>query len=66
MASVSWPACSNSETAGATLRTYTLAPPLTRGLIRLSWILCQILEKINVFNTHYLALIRPNEPHIFA
>jgi SAM-dependent methyltransferase len=44
----------------------TLAPPLTRGLIRLSWILCQILEKINVFNTHYLALIRPNEPHIFA
>ena len=38
-------------------RRITLAPPLTRRLIHLSWILCQALEKITLFNTHYLALI---------
>ncbi|MBC7185755.1 MAG: class I SAM-dependent methyltransferase [Calditrichaeota bacterium] len=36
----------------------TLAPPVTRKLIVLSWIICAILEKIVFLNTHYFAIIR--------
>jgi ubiquinone/menaquinone biosynthesis C-methylase UbiE len=37
----------------------TLAPPITRKLVRTSWLMCYLLEKMRVFNTHYLAAIRP-------
>ena len=36
----------------------TLAPPITRRLVRLSWLLCYVLEKSVLLNTHYLAVIR--------
>jgi ubiquinone/menaquinone biosynthesis C-methylase UbiE len=35
----------------------TLAPPLARKLVRLSWVSALILEKLTIFNTHYLAII---------
>ncbi len=46
---------------GCCIRLYkvTLAPPLVRRLIGVSWIVCALLEKIKVFNTHYLAAIHP-------
>jgi ubiquinone/menaquinone biosynthesis C-methylase UbiE len=37
----------------------TLAPPLTRRLISISWGFCLLLEKMRIFNTHYLAAIQP-------
>ena len=37
----------------------TLAPPIARKLVPLSWGLCLFLESLKVFNTHYLACIRP-------
>lgn len=37
----------------------TLAPPIARRLAPLSWGLCLFLESLKVFNTHYLAAIRP-------
>jgi len=37
----------------------TLAPPLARKLVPFSWGLAYLLEKLRVFNTHYLAVIRP-------
>lgn len=40
----------------------TLAPPITRRLISLSWSLCHVLEKLVVLNTHYLAVIRKRPP----
>ena len=36
----------------------TLAPPIARLLVPISWILCELLEKIRIFNTHYLAVIK--------
>lgn len=36
----------------------TLAPPITRRFVGLSWLLCAALEKLSVFNTHYLAVMR--------
>jgi SAM-dependent methyltransferase len=36
----------------------TLAPPLARRLVPLSWTLAEVLEKLRVLNTHYLAVIR--------
>lgn len=41
------------------LRRVTLAPPLARRLVGISWTLCSLLEKLKVFNSHYLATIRP-------
>lgn len=35
----------------------TLAPPLARRLVPFSWLLCAGLEKLKVFNTHYLVAI---------
>ncbi len=35
----------------------TLAPPITRYAERLSWILCEMLEKIVFFRSHYLVVI---------
>lgn len=37
----------------------TLAPPLTRRLVSGSWLLCELLEKLRLFNSHYLVVIRP-------
>ena len=35
----------------------TLAPPLARRLVPLSWIASLLLEKLKVFNSHYLGVI---------
>ena len=40
-------------------RRITLAPPITRKLIQLSWFLCCVLEQLRIFNTHYLVVARP-------
>jgi SAM-dependent methyltransferase len=40
-------------------RRITLAPPLARRLVPLSWLLAALLEKLRLFNTHYLVAIRP-------
>jgi ubiquinone/menaquinone biosynthesis C-methylase UbiE len=42
-----------------TFQKITLAPPLTRGLVQYSWIVCLLLEKLKIFNSHYLVAIRP-------
>ena len=47
-----FPACS------VQLHRITLAPPIARRLVPLTWIGSLMLEKLVVFNTHYLALIR--------
>lgn len=41
-----------------TLRRITLAPPLVRLIAPYSWSLCYALEKLKLFDTHYLGLIR--------
>jgi ubiquinone/menaquinone biosynthesis C-methylase UbiE len=38
----------------------TLAPPIVRRLVGTSRLLCQVLEKLTVLNTHYLVAIRPS------
>ncbi len=40
-------------------RRITLAPPVARLLAPHSWLGCYLLESLRVFNTHYLAIIRP-------
>jgi hypothetical protein len=35
----------------------TLAPPLARRLVPLSWTLALLLEKLRLFNSHYLVAI---------
>jgi hypothetical protein len=37
----------------------TLAPPIARKLVPLSWGLGLFLEGLKLFNSHYLAAIRP-------
>ena len=39
-------------------RRITLAPPLTRRLIQVSRVLCELLEGLRTFNSHYLIAIR--------
>lgn len=39
----------------------TLAPPVARLLAPYSWLTCYLLERLRVFNTHYLASIRPEK-----
>lgn len=39
------------------LKRITLAPPVARRLVPLSWILALVLEKMAFFNTHYLGII---------
>jgi ubiquinone/menaquinone biosynthesis C-methylase UbiE len=36
----------------------TLAPPIARRLVPISWLLSTFLEKLRIFNTHYLVAIR--------
>jgi ubiquinone/menaquinone biosynthesis C-methylase UbiE len=38
----------------------TLAPPLARRLVPISWLFCAFLEKLRFLNSHYLVLIKPN------
>ena len=38
----------------------TLAPPITRRLIKLSRMLCAVLENLTIFNSHHLVAITPN------
>ncbi|MCA9422215.1 MAG: class I SAM-dependent methyltransferase [Nitrospira sp.] len=40
------------------LRRITLAPPLARWLAPYSLLACYLLERVKVFNTHYLGVIR--------
>jgi ubiquinone/menaquinone biosynthesis C-methylase UbiE len=37
----------------------TLAPPIARRLVPVSWMLALTLESLKIFNTHYLVSIRP-------
>jgi SAM-dependent methyltransferase len=37
----------------------TLAPPIARILVPISWGLCLFLENLKIFNTHYLVAICP-------
>lgn len=37
----------------------TLAPPLTRKIVPLTWLGAGLLEKLRLLNTHYLVAIRP-------
>lgn len=39
----------------------TLAPPVTRRLVKVSWLACYLLERLLLFNTHYLVSIRFRE-----
>lgn len=41
------------------LTRVTLAPPITRRLVRMSWIVCVLLERLRLMNSHYMAIIRP-------
>ena len=37
----------------------TLAPPISRKLVPVSWLLSALIEKVTLFNSHYLTVIRP-------
>jgi ubiquinone/menaquinone biosynthesis C-methylase UbiE len=39
----------------------TLAPPISRRIVPISWVSAMILEKFRIFNTHYLIAIRLND-----
>lgn len=39
----------------------TLAPPLARRLVPLTWSGARLLQKLRFLNTHYLVIIRPNK-----
>ena len=36
-----------------------LAPPISRRIVPVSWMLALLLENVRLLNTHYLAIIRP-------
>jgi ubiquinone/menaquinone biosynthesis C-methylase UbiE len=40
------------------LRRATLAPPLSRRIVPVSWTLATVLESLRLFDTHYLGMIR--------
>ncbi|MCH7663449.1 MAG: class I SAM-dependent methyltransferase [Chloroflexi bacterium] len=42
-------------------RKITLAPPIARRLVPVSWLLSAFLEKLTIFNTHYLVAINPKK-----
>ena len=37
----------------------TLAPPIARRVVPISWMLALFLESLKIFNSHYLVAIRP-------
>lgn len=45
-----------------TFRRITLAPPISRRLSTVSWLLCCLLERFVILNTHYLVAIRKSIP----
>ncbi len=45
-------------TCDCRFRRITLAPPISRVLAPRSWLLCQLLERFKILNTHYLGIIR--------
>jgi len=40
------------------LHRITLAPPLGRIVAKYSWLVCYLLERLKIFNTHYLGIIQ--------
>ncbi len=44
------------------LHKITLAPPIARRIVPLSWGLALFLEGIKIFNSHYLGVITPKGP----
>lgn len=40
------------------LKRITLFPPLSQKLVRFSWMLTMLLEKMTIMNTHYLGIIK--------
>jgi ubiquinone/menaquinone biosynthesis C-methylase UbiE len=42
-----------------TFRRVTLAPPIGRRLVPISWVAALILENLRFLNSHYIAVIRP-------
>lgn len=44
------------------LHRVTLAPPIARFLVPLSWTVAHLLEKVRALNTHYVGIIR--RPHL--
>ncbi len=40
-------------------RRITLAPPIARRVVPLSWTFATLLEGLRIFNSHYLVLIQP-------
>ena len=42
-------------------RRVTLAPPIARRMVPISWVAAELLEKLRIFNSHYLVVIRPLE-----
>jgi hypothetical protein len=44
--------------AGFVATLVTLAPPIARRLVPVSWLAAAALERLVVFNTHYLGVIR--------
>lgn len=40
------------------LRRLTLAPPIVRRLAGVSWLGCELLEKLSLLNTHYFGVLR--------
>ncbi len=43
------------------LRRITLAPPLARRIVPISWPLARLLEQLRLLNTHYLGVIRKQQ-----
>jgi SAM-dependent methyltransferase len=44
------------------LRRATLAPPLARRIVPVSWRLAELLESLRVLDTHYFGMIRRGKP----
>jgi hypothetical protein len=45
-----------------TLKKVTLAPPIARRLVPMSWLTALAMEQLTIFNTHYLGLIQKPAP----
>jgi SAM-dependent methyltransferase len=43
-----------------TLQKVSLVPPLSRVIAPYSWLACYVLERLRIFNTHYLGVIQKN------
>lgn len=41
------------------LERVTLAPPISRRLVPISWLTAALLERVRLLNTHYFGVIRP-------